>query len=241
MYIEKNREVDKNRLLYSFSLRKEHTMRVVKPLEDYISKPNDLTIFLAGSTMNCRDWQSEVIEELEKKKELAKDKTLENLVLFNPRPALLILEPFPTDDDEYIKQIAWENFYLSNCQVVSFYFCRYAFQDVPMFELGRHLRRLTPFFISMEDGFIHDRTLLIELANEVFRNKNDKDFYHWCEDWAEHWFNFPYMDRKNYMNFKSLTMESIYREQQGIYLHATPESHAECILDIYNNYNLKAE
>ena len=39
-------------------------MKVITAIEDYVVKPDDIKVFMAGGITKCRDWQKEMIDIL---------------------------------------------------------------------------------------------------------------------------------------------------------------------------------
>lgn len=86
-------------------------------------------LFMAGGISDCWDWQSALVEELQK---------LDTPVIaVNPRR-----ENFPMGDDEAGKfQIKWEYQMLRKADIISFWFPRETLCPITLFELGRHLHK----------------------------------------------------------------------------------------------------
>jgi hypothetical protein len=81
------------------------------------------SLFLAGGITGCPDWQENIVH-------LLKDT---NARIFNPRRA-----NFPIHDPSAAKnQIAWEYYYLANCDHISFWFPKESLCPIVLFELGR--------------------------------------------------------------------------------------------------------
>lgn len=133
-----------------------------------ISKPEYTSVFLAGGITNCKEWQKEVIKELEDY----------NISIFNPRQ-----EHFDvTDKNASYKQIRWEFERLEQMDIFSMYFCNdNSDQPICMYELGRNIVRMQNRFpsdwdqrivISVEPGYKRaaDVRIQTELAtqNKVF-------------------------------------------------------------------------
>lgn len=59
-------------------------MRVVTAPDKANLQPYEICCFLAGGITGCKDWQSEVIKELENFDKISNGQ-LDKLVLFNPR------------------------------------------------------------------------------------------------------------------------------------------------------------
>ena len=133
-----------------------------------IEIPVYTSAFLAGGITNCKEWQKEVIKNLE----------YEDISLFNPRQ-----EHFDVSDkNASYKQILWEFERLEKMDIFSMYYCNdNSDQPICMYELGRNIVRMQNRFpsdwekrivISVEDGYRREADVLIqtELAtqNKVF-------------------------------------------------------------------------
>lgn len=125
-----------------------------------IEKPKFTTIFLAGGINKCKDWQKEVIKELES----------ENISIFNPRQ-----EHFDINDkSSSFKQIKWEFERLEQMEIFSMYFCSSeSVQPICMYELGRNIVRMQNRFpydwqnrviVSIEDGYTRKEDVIIQLS-----------------------------------------------------------------------------
>ena len=134
--------------------------------------PKFKSIFLAGGITNCKEWQKEVIEELE----------FEDISLFNPRQ-----EHFDVSDkNASYKQILWEFDRLEKMDIFSMYYCNdNSDQPICMYELGRNIVRMQNRFpsdwekriiISIENGYRRTTDVLIQtdLAthNKIFVETN---------------------------------------------------------------------
>ena len=137
-----------------------------------IELPKFKSVFLAGGITNCKEWQKEVIENLE----------YEDVSLFNPRQ-----EHFDVSDkNASYKQILWEFERLEKIDIFSMYYCNdNSDQPICMYELGRNIVRMQNRFpsdwekrivISVEDGYRRKGDVLIqtELAtqNKIFVETN---------------------------------------------------------------------
>jgi hypothetical protein len=121
--------------------------------------PQYLSVFLAGGITNCKEWQKQVISELE----------LEDVTLFNPRRDFFdIADKFATK-----KQIAWEYNRLETADIFSMYFCNdNSDQPICMYELGRNVLRMQNRFpsdwenrivVSVEDGYSRSADVIMQL------------------------------------------------------------------------------
>ncbi len=93
------------------------------------------SVFLAGGISNCKEWQKEVIGELES----------EDITIYNPRrDAFDIMDTSATN-----YQIAWEYERLEQMDIFSMYFCSgKSDQPICMYELGRNIVRMQNRFPS---------------------------------------------------------------------------------------------
>ena len=139
-------------------------------------------VFLAGGISNCRDWQSEVIEELNKYH------GLENLIIFTPRRKDFdITDPTATD-----KQIEWEFKYLEHMDIFTMFFCdSESVQPICMYELGRNIVRMQQRFpkdwknriiIAAEDGYarkddVKTQTLLATQGEWVYHSYGNYPYH----------------------------------------------------------------
>lgn len=133
-----------------------------------IEIPKFTSVFLAGGITNCKEWQKEVIENLE----------YEDASLFNPRQEYFDV----SDKTASYKQILWEFERLEKMDIFSMYYCNdNSDQPICMYELGRNIVRIQNRFpsdwekrivISVENGYRREDDVLIqtELAtqNKVF-------------------------------------------------------------------------
>lgn len=121
-------------------------MKVITAPTDYIMKPDEISVFLAGGITNCPDWQEDVITELGSYNDTDK------LVIFNPRRDNFPIDK-PTDATE---QIEWEFTQLENMDIFSMYFSAgKSDQPICMYELGRNIVRMqTRFPMDWEDRII---------------------------------------------------------------------------------------
>lgn len=121
-------------------------------------KPIYTSVFLAGGITNCKEWQKEVIKELE----------FDDISVFNPRQ-----EHFDvTDKSASYKQIVWEFERLEQMEIFSMYFCNdNSDQPICMYELGRNIVRMQNRFpndwekriiISVEKGYKREADVLIQ-------------------------------------------------------------------------------
>ncbi len=104
---------------------------------NYVEAPNDYTItdevsiFIAGGISNCEEWQSNVLKDLERNRDIQK----KNIVLFNPRRA-----NFDINDIKQTEiQIEWEHKQLKRADIILFWFCKETLCPITLFEYGKYL------------------------------------------------------------------------------------------------------
>ena len=121
-------------------------------------KPKFSSVFLAGGITGCKNWQSEVIKELE----------FEDISIFNPRQTNFNIH----DKSASVKQIFWEFERLEQMEIFSIYFCESnSDQPICMYELGRNILRMQnrfPFdwqnriIISVEENYKRKQDVIIQ-------------------------------------------------------------------------------
>lgn len=103
----------------------------------YVEAPNyehdnnkDLPkLFLGGGITNCKDWQSDIVEELQDI----------DCIIYNPRRKTFdISDPLQSEI-----QIRWEHKYLNESDIVIFYFSSETLCPITLFELGARLAHNT--------------------------------------------------------------------------------------------------
>lgn len=97
------------------------------------------SIFLAGGITDCPDWQSDVIERLEKS----------NIMIFNPRR-----KNFPIHDQTAAqKQIEWEHKYLRKVEMILFWFPKETLCPIVLYELGAWSMTDKPIFLGIHPEY----------------------------------------------------------------------------------------
>ena len=138
-------------------------MRVIEAPGYYEPFDKDVSVFLAGGITNCRDWQREVIKQIEDNLSY-----YDSLVIFNPRR-----DNFPMNNElAAYQQIQWEFEMIEKCNIFSMYFVSSdSDQPICMYELGRNILRMQTRFpsdwenriiISVEDGYKRKQDVLIQ-------------------------------------------------------------------------------
>jgi hypothetical protein len=125
------------------------------------------SVFLAGGITNCKEWQEQVMDELE----------IYDISVFNPRREFFDI----SDRSAAEKQIAWEYEQLERMDIFSMYFCDdNSDQPICMYELGRNIVRMQNRFpsdwqkrivVSVEYGYRRRRDVLVQLrlcAQDIF-------------------------------------------------------------------------
>jgi hypothetical protein len=82
-------------------------------------------IFLGGGITNCKDWQVDLVEELNDL----------DCIIYNPRRKSFDIK----DPSQSSIQIRWEHKYLSESDIVVFYFSSETLCPITLFELGARL------------------------------------------------------------------------------------------------------
>ena len=138
-----------------------------------IEDPKYTSVFLAGGITNCKNWQKEVIKELN---------DIEKLTIYNPRRTNFDL----SNKNINHEQIEWEFERLEKMDIFSMYFCGGAsIQPICMYELGRNIIRMQNRFpsdwekrivISCEVDYIRKEDVIIQTLlatqNKVFVEHN---------------------------------------------------------------------
>lgn len=83
------------------------------------------TVFLGGGITNCKDWQSDLVQEIDDL----------DCIVYNPRRKSFDLK----DPSQSEIQIKWEHNYLSTSDIVIFYFSSETLCPITLFELGARL------------------------------------------------------------------------------------------------------
>lgn len=114
-----------------------NNMRVVTAPNKANLQPYEICCFLAGGITGCKDWQSEVIKELENFDKTSNGQ-LDKLVLFNPRR-----DVFPNEPTAAQQQIEWEFRWLERMDIFSMFFTDgESDQPICLYELGRNIYRM---------------------------------------------------------------------------------------------------
>lgn len=93
-------------------------------------------IFLGGGITNCKDWQNDLVQEIDDL----------DCVIYNPRRKSFDIKD-PTQSEIQIK---WEHHYLADSDIVIFYFSSETLCPITLFELGSRLTsNLSGFYQSI--------------------------------------------------------------------------------------------
>jgi hypothetical protein len=143
----------------------------------YIEAPNhehdnnkDLPkVFLGGGITNCKDWQFDLVEDL---RDL-------NCIVYNPRRKSFDLK----DPNQSEIQIRWEHRYLSDSDIVVFYFSSETLCPITLFELGARLMSnlFSPYqsiYIYCESDYQRkfDVEFQTKLAQDSFVNSQEINY-----------------------------------------------------------------
>lgn len=136
------------------------------------------TVFLAGGITGCRNWQSDVIEELEAIDESGLI-SLKNLIVFNPRRDHFDVE----DKNESITQIKWEHERLKRCDICSFFFDNSeSLQPITLYELGKYCY-VKSSLVTVIKGYKRELDVKVQMALEgqmclIFNDYNEAIKHH---------------------------------------------------------------
>jgi hypothetical protein len=124
--------------------------KVIVAPNPYTPKDNEISLFLGGGITDCPDWQSELIELL---------KDAPDLVMYNPRR-----KNFPIEDPNASKeQITWEHDYLSEVDILVFWFSKGSLNPIVLYELGRYGNSSERMlFVGMDKEYKRQQDVLIQ-------------------------------------------------------------------------------
>ena len=127
------------------------------PISD-LGDHGNVKVFLAGGITNCKTWQQDVIERLEKVPDL------DYLTVYNPRR-----ENFPIDDpNASYEQIKWEFDRLQIMDIFTMFFAGGdSDQPICLYELGRNLLTM---FVKYPQEYV-DR--LVITCDSNYKRKQD--------------------------------------------------------------------
>lgn len=126
---------------------------------DWYGVANRKSIFLSGGISGCKNWQKDLIDELQRLRELGLF-DLGGLVIFNPRRDDFDME----DPNATVEQIKWENRCLEKCDMCSFFFpASDTVQPITLYELGKYMNHKHNV-ISIEEGYLRTEDVVIQCA-----------------------------------------------------------------------------
>lgn len=133
-------------------------MKTITAPQKYKTTDREISVFLAGGIVGCRDWQKDVIKCITFKSFGT------NLVVYNPRrPSFPISDPNAAEE-----QIAWEFEALNNADIFSMYFDGgESDQPICMYELGRNIARIR----EMHPGDFEKR--IVVTCSPNYKRKKD--------------------------------------------------------------------
>ena len=127
--------------------------RYIEAPMEYVPKPGDWSLFLAGGITDCPDWQRWMRHRLAQS----------GLVILNPRRA-----DFPIDDpDAAPEQIRWEFKHLRLATAISFWFCDRTLNPIVLYELGAWSMTDKPIFVAIDPDY--ERRADVELQTKLAR------------------------------------------------------------------------
>ena len=102
-------------------------------------------IFLGGGISSCKDWQSDLVQEIDDL----------NCIVYNPRRKSFDIN----DPNQSTIQIQWEFNYLNEADIVVFYFCEETVCPITLFEYGArlmhsHFTAAQSIYVYCEDKYI---------------------------------------------------------------------------------------
>lgn len=126
---------------------------------DWFEVAKKKSIFLSGGISGCKNWQKDLIDELQRLRELGLF-DLGGLVIFNPRR-----DDFDTKNpNATVEQIKWEHKCLEKCDICSFFFpASNTVQPITLYELGKY-QNCKPVIIGIEDGYLRTEDVVIQCA-----------------------------------------------------------------------------
>lgn len=122
-------------------------------------------VFMAGGITGCPDWQSDVINEINR------GPAADELLLLNPRRADFdVLDPSVSR-----QQIEWEYTMLHQADVILFWFPKETLCPITLFELGHWLAKDTPLVVGVHPEYarrfdVEEQVRLAEPAIPVYRS-----------------------------------------------------------------------
>ena len=108
-------------------------------------------LFLAGGIVNCPDWQSELIEQLQDNPDLT---------IYNPKRMNYPM----ADPDAAVEQISWEYDYLRDATSIAVWFSRGSLNPIVLYELGKWVnsRPEIPAFIGIDPEYTRSQDVIIQ-------------------------------------------------------------------------------
>lgn len=120
-------------------------------------------VFLGGGITNCKDWQRDLIQEIDDL----------DCIIYNPRRKIFDIK----DPNQSVIQIHWEFNYLNAADIVVFYFCEETVCPITLFEYGarlmsNHFTNRQSIYVYCEDNYIRKSDIqiqtLLQLAMSCF-------------------------------------------------------------------------
>lgn len=128
-------------------------MKYIESPENYVARPGERSVFLAGGIVGTPLWQKEMVSLL----------AHTDLVLLNPRR-----ENFPIHDPGAAEeQITWEFEHLRKASAILFYFPSETLCPIVLFELGAHSMTSKPIFVGVHPDY--QRRQDVEIQTRLVR------------------------------------------------------------------------
>lgn len=125
----------------------------------YIEAPkttsqSGLKLFLAGGITDCKDWQKEVLSQIDDL----------NVIVFNPRR-----KNFPIENpNAAFEQIKWEHDRFRESDFIAFWFCKDSICPIVLYELGAWtVQKQIPIVIGMDPDY--ERRKDVEVQTKLER------------------------------------------------------------------------
>jgi hypothetical protein len=115
-------------------------------------------VFLGGGITNCKDWQSDLVQEIDDL----------NCIVYNPRRKSFDIN----DPNQSTIQIHWEFNYLNAADIVVFYFCEETVCPITLFEYGarlmhNHFTASQSIYVYCEDKYIRKLDVNIQAKMQL--------------------------------------------------------------------------
>lgn len=117
-----------------------------------VIRESSVKLFLAGGISGCQNWQSKMIDILQKT-------PTSDMVIFNPRRDGDLAQ----EGDEASRQIAWEQAAMCRSNVISFWFPKETLCPITLFELGYAVGLKKKMAVGIEPGYLREFDIRVQL------------------------------------------------------------------------------